>query len=57
MDGDEEHGLKDIVSDMGDDDVMVTPSALTETALVLSDPTESHLLRHDTPVTLQTIPT
>jgi hypothetical protein len=60
---DDEHGMKDM-TEMGDDDVMITPSGLAESALVLSEPSEaekqlppSHLLRHDVPVTLQTIPT
>ena len=64
---DDDHGLKDVPSEVDDDDVLVTPSGLTSTeaAVMLSSEatggnTEKqlpHLLRHDVPVTLQTIPT
>lgn len=55
--------MKDVTSEVDDDDVIITPSGLTETALVLSEPTEAekqlppHLLRHDVALPLQTIPT
>lgn len=60
---DDEHGLKDVTSEPDDDDVLITPSGLADTAMVLSEHTaesqkQLHMLRHDVPpVTLQTIPT
>ena len=55
---DDEHGLKDVPLEVDDDEV------IAESALVLSQPTEAekqlppgHMMRHDIPVTLQTIPT
>lgn len=55
--------MKDVPCEVDDDEVMVTPG-VTEAAVLLTEPTPGdtdkqlpHMLRHEVPVTLQTIPT
>lgn len=66
---DDEHGPKDTTSEV-EDEVLIPTAGMTQASVMLSEPTEEdnqqqcrtkdlphHMLRHDVPVTLQTIPT
>lgn len=66
---DDDHVAKDTASEM-EDEVLVAPGNMTEASVMLSQPTVQdndqqchtkdlphHMLRHNVPVTLQTIPT